>query len=76
MSYNDIIGTIGVGLILVAFFCNTFGIIQREGKLYFILNILGAGIACYASFLISYWPFVILEGVWTIVSVVGLFKTK
>ncbi len=76
MSYNDIIGTIGVGLILVAFFCNTFGIIQREGKLYFILNILGAGIACYASFLISYWPFVMLEGVWTIVSVVGLFKTK
>ena len=75
MSYNDIIGTIGVGLILLAYFCTTFKFLSGESKLFFILNTIGAGLACYASWLINYWPFVILEGTWTLVSIVGLLKT-
>jgi hypothetical protein len=31
---------------------------------------------CYASYLISYWPFVALEGTWSVVSLVGFFKAK
>jgi hypothetical protein len=76
MNFNDIIGTIGVGLILLAFFCNTFSFIPKEGKLFFIMNIIGAAMACYASVLINYWPFVILEGTWTLVSIIGLIKTS
>jgi hypothetical protein len=76
MSYNDIIGTIGVGLILVAFFCNTFNWISGKSKLFFLLNIVGAGLACYASYLIGFWPFVILEGTWFLVSVVGFLKAS
>jgi hypothetical protein len=72
MQYNDLIGTIGVGLILVAYFLNIFSFIPKEGKLFFSMNIIGAGLACYASVLIHYLPFIILEGVWTVVSVVGL----
>lgn len=75
MSYNDIIGTIGVGLILLAYFCNTFGWINGKSKLFFLLNIIGAGLACYASWLINYWPFVILEGTWFLVSVIGFVRT-
>ncbi|MCX6284947.1 MAG: hypothetical protein NTW31_12020 [Bacteroidetes bacterium] len=74
MNYNDIIGIIGVGLILGAYFLNIFSLIPKEGKLFFLMNILGAGLACYASVLIHYWPFVILEGVWTLVSVIGLVR--
>ena len=74
MVYNDIIGTIGVGLILVAFFLSTEKFIQNDGKLYFVLNAVGAGLACYASLLIDYWPFVILEGTWFLVLVYGLMK--
>ena len=40
MTTNDIIGTIGVGIILVAYFLNNFSIIKQNGNLYFILNIL------------------------------------
>jgi hypothetical protein len=76
MSYNDIIGIIGVGLILIAYFCTIFGWIDGKGKLFFLLNIMGAGLACYASWLIGYWPFVILEGTWCLVSVVGLIKNS
>jgi hypothetical protein len=74
MNYNDITGTIGVGLILVAYFCNTFGLVKNNSKIFFVLNIIGAGIACYASLLIDYWPFVILEGTWFLVSLIGLLK--
>jgi hypothetical protein len=76
MNYNDIIGTIGVGLILLAYFCNTFNWISGKSKTFFLLNIVGAGLACYASYLIDYWPFVVLEGVWFLVSVLGLLKTS
>ncbi len=74
MSYDEIMGAIGVGLLLLAFFANTFNIIANEGKIFFVLNIIGSGIACYASWLIHYWPFVILEGMWCIVSLGGLVR--
>jgi len=73
MNYNDIIGTVGVGLILLAYFCNTFDFLE-EGKAFFLLNSIGAALACYASLLINYWPFVILEGTWFLVSVIGFIK--
>lgn len=74
MEYNDMIGIAGVGLILMAFFFSTAKFIETNGKSYYSMNILGAMLACYASFLINYWPFVILEGTWTLVSVYGLMK--
>jgi hypothetical protein len=74
LTYKDITGTVGVGLILVAFFCNTFGLIKKDGKLFFALNIVGSGLACYASVLINYWPFVILEATWCLVSAAGLVR--
>ena len=74
MNYENIIGTIGVGLILMAFFLHTARYIENNGKLYYVMNIFGAALACYASFLIPYLPFVILEGAWTLVSIYGLMK--
>ena len=74
MNYNDIVGTVGVGLILLAFFLNTTKLIVNNGKLYYMMNIFGAALACYASFLILYTPFIILEGTWTLVSIYGLMK--
>ena len=74
MSYNEIIGTPGVGLILLAYFCNTFRLIKKDGKLFFVLNFIGADLACYASVLIHFWPFVILEGTWGLVSAAGLLR--
>jgi hypothetical protein len=75
MTYNDIIGTLGVGLILMAYFLNTIKMLPKDGKLFYLLNIIGAALACYASLLINYMPFVILEGTWTLVSIYGLMRT-
>jgi hypothetical protein len=76
MQYNDIIGSIGVGLILLAYFLNTFELMPKDGYLFFVMNIIGAGLACYASYLIGYLPFIILEGTWTLVSVIGLLRLQ
>jgi hypothetical protein len=76
MHFNDWIGTIGVGLILLAYFCSTFKLISSESKTFFLMNVVGAALACYASYLINYWPFVILEATWTLVSLIGLLKTS
>ena len=74
MNTNDILGAIGVGIILLAYFLSVFSWIKKEGILFYLMNIIGASIACITSYLINYIPFVILEGSWVIVSIVGLLK--
>jgi hypothetical protein len=75
MTYNDLIGFIGVGVTLFAYFLATVKLIKKDGKLFYVLNAVGAAMACYASLLINYWPFVILEGSWTLISIYGLMQT-
>lgn len=74
MTYTDIISTIGVSLILLAFFLNTFKLITDNSKGYFILNIIGGAFACYGSILLNSLPFIILEGTWSLVAIVGLVR--
>ena len=67
-------GSLGVAILLLAFVLNMLKIIKTESLSYLLLNLIGAGIACFASWLIPYFPFVILEGVWAVVSLVSLVK--
>ena len=79
MTLTDWIGFIGVTILLVAFFLNLRDVIAKDSLIYLLLNMIGAGIACLASVLLKYLPFIILEGCWTFVSVYGLvnyLKTK
>jgi len=76
MSFSNIIGSLGVTLLLVAFLLNLFRYIHQESKIYIFLNIIGAGLSCYASVLISYWPFVVLESIWCLVAVVALVRKR
>ena len=70
-----IIGSVGVGLLLVAFFLSLFGMLDPKGTAYSALNVVGAGLSCYASVLIDYVPFIILEGVWGLVALVGMVRS-
>ncbi len=74
LSASEILGTIGVSMLLIAFFLNLFDLIRRSSLKYLLLNLAGGGLACYASYLIDFFPFVILEGTWTAVALVGLVK--
>jgi hypothetical protein len=74
MNTTDWIGFIGVAILLAAFLLHLSGKVNRESFIYLMMNVLGAGLACYASVLLNYIPFIILEGCWTLVSLFGLIK--
>ena len=74
MNINDIVGVVGVSMLLLAYFLSLFKFIGNNSLAYILLNVLGAAISCVASFLISYFPFVVLEAVWALVSVAALIK--
>ncbi len=69
-----IIGFIGVSLLLLAFLLNLFRFLSSEGYLYMTLNLVGAMLAGYSSYLISFMPFVVLEGTWAIVAAVAMVQ--
>ena len=74
MDKIDWIGFIGVFQILLAYVLNAFGKIGNKDLVFILLNIVGAGMACLASILMNYMPFIILEAVWTLVSLISLVK--
>jgi hypothetical protein len=74
LSTYDWIGFTGVAILLAAFLLNTLGKISKDRLLYITMNIIGAGLACLASYLIHYIPFVILEAAWMLVSLLALIK--
>ncbi len=76
MNYSSIVGSIGVTILLAAFFLNLFRFLPQGSKIYILLNLIGAGLSCYASVLIDYWPFIILEACWALVSLAGLAGKK
>ncbi|WP_036678127.1 CBU_0592 family membrane protein [Daejeonella oryzae] len=75
MKLSDIIASAGVGLLLIAFLLNLYKVLDTESKLYMILNIAGAGLCGISSYMIQFYPFVILEGVWVAVAAVSLLKS-
>jgi hypothetical protein len=74
MTLIDIIGFIGVAILLFAYFLNLNNKIDKSNLPYLMMNFIGAGLACFASVLMDYLPFIILEGSWTLVSGIGILK--
>ncbi|MTI41529.1 CBU_0592 family membrane protein [Fulvivirga lutimaris] len=74
MNIIDWIGASGVFLILLAFFLNLIEQLDSKGLPYLLLNLIGALLACAASVMLNYWPFIILEAAWSLVSFWGIYK--
>lgn len=68
----DITGFTGVAILLLAFVLQLSRKITIGSLLYLSLNFSGALLACIASILINYIPFIILEGTWTLVALIAL----
>lgn len=72
MNPVDWLGFFGVSLILMAYYLNSTGRISTKHLSFILLNFIGALVACLASVLLEYIPFVILEGVWAFISLQAL----
>jgi hypothetical protein len=76
MTMGDLIGTIGVALLLLAYFANLRGWLPPDSRAYHGLNVVGAGLAGLASYVIGFWPFVVLEGTWMTVAAIALVRGR
>jgi len=72
MNATDWVGSLGVALLLLAFFLQLKNSISKNGLAYLLLNVTGAALACLASVWLNYWPFILLEACWTLVSLHSL----
>lgn len=76
MQIVDWLGFVGVFQILLAYFLNVIGKISHQSLGFIFLNLIGATMACIASILLDYWPFIILEGIWALIALYSLIKYK
>lgn len=76
MALSEWLGSAGVSLLLIAYLLQLRNILSKESPIYIMLNFTGAALACLSSVLIRFYPFVVLEAVWAIVSVLPLFQRR
>jgi uncharacterized membrane protein len=67
-----LIGSIGVGLLLVAFALNLLKRLTESSPLYLAMNIVGAAMAAWYAFEGNAIPFVVLELVWAMSALIRL----
>jgi cytochrome bd-type quinol oxidase subunit 2 len=74
MKTSDLLASIGVIILLIAFLLNLYKKLSSESKIYSLLNFIGAGICGYSSYLISFYPFIVLESIWAAVALGSLLR--
>jgi hypothetical protein len=72
---DQVVQVAGALLILVAFAAAQFGKLDVESKPYLWLNLVGSIILAVLALHEEQWGFLLLEGVWAIVSAYSLLKT-
>lgn len=71
---DQAIQIVGALLILAAFTAVQLERMRPDSRLYLALNLLGSAILAVLAVIAAQWGFVLLEGVWAIVSAWGLFN--
>jgi len=74
MSTSDIIASLGVIILLIAFLLNLYKKVPAESRVYTLLNFIGAALCGFSSYLIKFYPFVVLESIWAAFALFSFFK--
>lgn len=74
MTFSEIIGAIGVTILLIGYLMNLNGKLPANSAVYMLMNVVGSGMAFYSSYLIDFVPFMVLEGIWTGISAYSLVR--
>src|SRR4051794_19127452 len=70
----QVISIVGSLLILVAYTANQAGRLETQRLAYSVLNLFGAGILAAVAVHEEQWGFLLLEGVWTLVSFAAIAR--
>jgi hypothetical protein len=68
----QLVQVLGAIAILVAFGFAQFGVLDHRSYPYLVLNLIGAAVLAVLAYVERQWGFLLLEGVWAIVSAWGL----
>jgi hypothetical protein len=71
---DQVVQIVGALLILAAFTAVQLERMRPDSRLYLALNLVGSAILAVLAVSAQQWGFVLLEGVWAIVSAWGLFR--
>jgi hypothetical protein len=72
---DQVIQVIGAVLILAAFAAAQFHLLSPHSRLYLVLNLVGAATLTVLAWYGRQWGFLLLEGVWALVSGWGLLRS-
>lgn len=70
------VSLIGAALILLAFALQQRGVWAPNHRAYLWCNLFGSGMLTVVAWLSSQWGFLILEGVWAVVSLFSLLRRR
>jgi hypothetical protein len=74
MKLSDIIASTGVIILLIAFLLNLYKKLPAQSRWYSGMNFVGAGLCGFSSYMISFYPFVILESIWAAFALASFIK--
>ena len=69
---GQLVQVCGSLLVLVAFALAQRGILDHRSPRYLVLNVMGSAILAVEALVLHQWGFLLLEGVWALVSAVSL----
>ncbi|MEK9160447.1 MAG: hypothetical protein AAB440_00200 [Patescibacteria group bacterium] len=74
MDPITLIGVLGAALLLAAFIASALNVMENEDLWYNVLNFVGAALLTWYAVLINSWPFIVIEAVWAVVALRGMWK--
>jgi hypothetical protein len=76
MHVLDVLEIVGAVTILVAFAAAQAGRLRQRTITYQLLNLLGSGVLATIAAIQLSWGFLLLEGSWAVISLIGLLTLK
>ncbi len=73
---DQIVQVLGALLILIAYAAAQFSMLDQRSRVYLAFNLVGSAVLAVLAWQEEQWGFLLLEGVWALVSLWGLVQVQ